>query len=212
MTLAPFLTLFVGVHPLGRWQRRAIGVLVGLGLVVQVLGVSVDHQRFFAQRSYRAFFWYETPNVYWQDSQLFARPGELYSVLFEPFPAPPVAFRPGPYADTLPTYCMFGIRADSWMRDYAAFHLPRPWPLWVPALPSAIRPVDPTVTTNVCLLFACLGAFFLLAGMRSPSEPVGRGRASRRSSSGGSANEEPRCNSDSAVSNPGATSHAPRTE
>jgi hypothetical protein len=116
-----------------------------------------------------AYYWYESPEVYWQESQWLARPAELLSVLTEPFPEPPVAFRPGPYASKWPTYCIFGTYppvSDVWMRKFAVFYLPRPWPLWIPALPASLRPVDPLRMSLACFALGCFGALCAGVGLR----------------------------------------------
>jgi hypothetical protein len=170
MMLAPLLTLPLGF---GRWAsgfRRRVTVLVAsLGLAVQLLGISVEHHRFFFERRLSAFFWYRKPEVLWHESQWFARPGELLSVLTEGFPQPPTAFRPGPYSAALPTYCIFGGHpptSDVWMRRFAIFYLPRPWPFWVPALPDQLRPVHPLRASVVCLALGGAGMLLLAFGLR----------------------------------------------
>jgi hypothetical protein len=175
MLLAPLLTLPLGIEPWkSNWHRYAARGIVALGLVVQLFGISVEHHRFFYERKLPAFFWYLTPELYWRESQWWSRPGELLSVLTEPLPEPPVAFRPGPYAASLPTYCIFGSyppSSDRWMRQFAVFYLPRPWPFWIPALPPSLQPVDPVRASTFCGGLGCLGALLLLLGLRQREAP-----------------------------------------
>jgi hypothetical protein len=177
MLLSPLLTLPLGMNGWTPGWRRSVTIgVAALGLIVQLFAISVDHQRFFFERKLPAYFWYGTPEVYWQESQWAARPAELLSVVTEPFPEPPVAFRPGPYASKWPTYCIFGTYppiSDVWMRKFAVFYLPRPWPLWISALPESLRPVDPMRMSLACFALGCLGAFCAGIGFRRPRLSVG---------------------------------------
>ena len=177
MLLAPLLTLPLGINGWVPGWRRSVAVgVASLGLVVQLFGVSVEHHRFFCERKLPAYFWYSNPEIYWRESQWWARPGELLSVLTEPFPEPPVAFRPGPYASKWPTYTIFGTyppTSDVWMRRFAIFYLPRPWPFWIPALPEALRPVDPVRMSLACFGLGCLGAICAGIGLRRRGLSVG---------------------------------------
>jgi hypothetical protein len=170
MLLAPMLTLPLGMNDWASGLRRRVTVLVAsFGLVVQLLGISVEHHRFFFERRLSAFFWYWRPEILWHESQWLARPAEALSVFTEALPESPVAFRPGPYAATLPTYCIFGGHpptSNVWMRRFAVFYLPRPWPFWVPALPDALRPVDPLRASAMCLAIGCAGLLLLGLGWR----------------------------------------------
>jgi hypothetical protein len=177
MLLAPLLTLPLGMNGWRPGWRRSVTISVSaLGLLVQLFGISVEHHRFFYERKLPAYFWYGSPEVYWHESQWSARPAELLSVLTEPFPEPPVAFRPGPYASKWPTYCIFGTHptvSDVWMRKFAVFYLPRPWPLWIPALPESLRPVNPVRMSLACLALGGLGALCAGVGLRRRVLTVG---------------------------------------
>jgi hypothetical protein len=183
MLLAPLLTLPLGMNPwASSFYRYAARGIVVLGLVVQFFGISVEHHRFFYERRLPPFFWYVTPEVYWHESQWWSRPRELVSVLTEPLPQPPVAFRPGPYAASLPTYCIFGsshpATSDRWMRQFVVFYLPRPWPFWIPALPESLRPVNPIRMSAFCAGLGCLGGLLLGLGLhRRKPAPTASGSA-----------------------------------
>jgi hypothetical protein len=73
----PFATQVLG--------RRVVGIIVTLGLVVQLMGISIDHQRFFLERDFRPYFWLD-PWVYFKHSQLFARAQELFVLVRDGVP------------------------------------------------------------------------------------------------------------------------------
>jgi hypothetical protein len=149
--------------PVRRWMARAI---VSAGLLVQIAGLSMDHQGFFFARALRPHFWTDAAFNF-RHSQLVARLGELRGLLAGVRPAKVVPFRPGPYA-SLSTYCIFGTDppiAPVWMKAYPVFYLPRPWPLWMPSLPADSRPAPVAPTAGVLLLVGALGIVRLRRGI-----------------------------------------------
>ncbi len=128
------------------WGRRVIPAVVACSLAVQVMGISLDHHRFFYARSLPAFFWYGHGDFYFRESALLARPGELLESFRAGVPPEATAFRPGPYPALL-TYAVFGASSRNpppplWMRRYSVFWQPRPWPLWMSTLAADRRPVN----------------------------------------------------------------------
>jgi hypothetical protein len=169
VTVLPLVSLaFPFVRVATRRARALAGALVAVGLVVQVLALAVDHQRFFFERSLPTFFWYTMPGYYFTHSALFARPGEVIDLLTHDVPPEADLFRPGPYS-AQPTYAVFGgwghpeLTAPMWMRHYQVFWLPRPWPFWMTHVPVEQRPVDPRAAEMVVGGTALLGAILLLA-------------------------------------------------
>jgi hypothetical protein len=124
--------------------RTVVRALCALGLAVQLLAVSVDHQRFYFERSFAPFFWVDDSIMYKQ-SALFARPGEIVAILERrdldgvralvpgPRPSSMTSWIYGPPPEILP-------RSPEWMRQYLVFLVPRPWPLWSRYLPPEQRP------------------------------------------------------------------------
>ncbi|MDQ3367710.1 MAG: hypothetical protein M3680_19990 [Myxococcota bacterium] len=151
--------------------RRPIKIsIVALGVVVQVLAISVDHQRYFLERGLADHFWTE-PSHYFTDSALFARPGELASVLSHDGPIDARRFAPNPYRSA--TYTTYGNppaqRADAprWMQQYALFYTPRPWPLWMSRLTPGPNPLERPLLVAVFVLgFALAGAWLVVRGTR----------------------------------------------
>ena len=129
----------------GATQRRVLGGLCGIGLLVQVMAISVDHQRYYFERSLQPFFWLDEMSMY-RDSPLLARPSELVDIVRGRDWQAARALVPGPRPFSM-TSPIFGpstaeeqARAPQWMRGFLVFSVPRPWPLWSRYLPSGQRP------------------------------------------------------------------------
>ena len=136
---APRLTLNAPVTRLA-----AIG-----GVVVQLFALSVDHQRFYFEHSYRPFFWLNPKSMY-VSSALFSRPSELYRLVTADDRTAPVFRVPGPEPDSM-TASIFGpdFRVQKpdreWVIRYLVFVVPRPWTLWIFWIPSDHRPANGVV-------------------------------------------------------------------
>jgi hypothetical protein len=145
--LVPVLPLWALAFPFVRVstiRRSLVPAVVSIGIVVQLMALSVDHQRFFFERGLPPFFWATDPWFYFRESALLARPGEIAVSLRDGVPANARRFAPGPYPEAL-TYAIFGHArpelAPVWMRRFQVFYLPRPWPLWMRSIPPHRRPV-----------------------------------------------------------------------
>jgi hypothetical protein len=126
-------------------ERRPLKwVVCALGIVVQLLAISVDHQRYYFDRSLPPFFWINESMMY-RDSPLAARPGEIASILGRDEASHVRALVPGPRPMSM-TSSIFGPPPDllakghAWAREYLVFVVPRPWPLWSRYLPPDLRP------------------------------------------------------------------------
>jgi hypothetical protein len=143
-------------------ERRGVelgvnGLVCGAGLIVQLLAISVDHQRYYFERSLEPFFWRDEAKMY-TGSPLFARPGELAAVLSGRDLPLARAFVPNPRPLSM-TSSIFGPppnrNAPEWMREYLVFLVPRPWPLWSRYLPQHYRPGPTrTMTAIGCVIAA----------------------------------------------------------
>lgn len=159
----------------GTTRRMVFGALIAISLAIQVMGLSLDHHRFFYARSLPAFFWYTQRTFYFRESALFARPGEIAESIRDGVPEEVVGFRPGPYPGLL-TYAVFGgwdrpdLPPPVWMRRYAVFWLPRPWPLWMQTIPEEGRPIDVGGALAALLVVGLAGAAAIVAGLRSGTE------------------------------------------
>jgi hypothetical protein len=161
----PFLTLN------GKLRRWAAGTLIGLGALVQVAALSVDHQGFFFAHALPVTFWTD-PVANYRHSQLAYRMTELRELFagnnFD-YSGP---FRPGPYPG-LPTYCIFGMNprispnlAPEWMKAYPIFYVSRPWPLWMPLLPRGMQPISPLPAAVLFALMGGAGVLLIRRGLR----------------------------------------------
>jgi hypothetical protein len=150
-------------------ERRA---LIAVSVAVQILAVSVDHQRFFFEHCLSDFFWAEQPAFYFRNSALLSRPAELLDVLKDHGGHP--RFSPSPYRGLL-TYSPFGpgprdVRS-AWMRRYELFFAPRPWPLWFARIPPEHRPVSLPSAVSFFALTSLLGAVLLASSWRRSKAP-----------------------------------------
>ena len=160
--------------------RALLIAVVGAGLLVQLLGISLDHHRFFFHHALRAFFYDGDPWVYWRISALLERPGELLdSLRWSLLEAS--RFGGHPFAGQL-TYATWPLQpveeAERMSRSLAVFYLPRPWPLWFPVQPEAVATPVPLGTTTAALgAVAVAGLILLRHGLgasTSASAPTGR--------------------------------------
>ncbi len=154
--LTPLLPLWALAFPyvsLHGVRRRLAVLIIGMSLVVQVMALSVENQRFFFGQGFRDYFWAEDPWVYFKHSALFTRVDEVFS-LGDGVPATAKYFTSVPITDWS-TYTILGPPPEwdrslsmLWMRKYKIYFLPRPWPLWMSYLPKPLRPIN----ENACLL------------------------------------------------------------
>jgi hypothetical protein len=144
-----------------REKRAIVTAIVTLGLVVQLLALSIDHQRYHFERNLSDYFWLRPQNrwYYFKNSQLSARPGEILDSFVNGLPPEARYFNGSPKGRS--TYCTFGPPTEmrsKWVRYFGVFYLPRPWPFWVGRVEKAIRPVDVFPLAAICLVFIASGA------------------------------------------------------
>jgi hypothetical protein len=168
----PLLALAFPFAPLTtRLRRIATATIVAVGVFVQLLGLSIDHHRFFYARSLPPFFWYLDPAIYFRESALFTRPGELLDSIRQGVPPEATRFRPGPNPELL-TYAVFGPPSTepstpTWMRRYRVFWIPRPWPLWMLTIPKDDRPISLALSETAVSSALFVGLLLIRFGRRS---------------------------------------------
>jgi hypothetical protein len=161
-------------------DRFMVPAIVAAGVLVQLLAISVDHHRFFYERSLPPFFWDGNADFYFRESALLDRPGELMESLTRGVPSEAQTFRPGPYPHLL-TYAVFGgwgrgrplqlppdmffWPAKEWMRRYQVFWLLRPWPLWMAKVAHGERPIHITGAISVLLAIGLSGGLAIRYGL-----------------------------------------------
>jgi len=169
--LTPLVPLWALAFPFAPFKspsrRKLRAAIVGAGLIVQCLSVSVDNQRFFFERGLPPLFWAGDPWFYLKHSALAARPGEVLALVNGP---PPEATLFNPY-DNPPTYTTLGpppglprSQGPTWMRHYRAIYLPRPWPLWMWDIPSDQRAININAWLAGLIGVALLGFALLRRG------------------------------------------------
>jgi hypothetical protein len=153
-------------------RHRAVKVLVSVaGIVVQLLAISVDHQRYYFARSFPPFFWLDESKMY-TGSPLFARPREVADVFSGRERGSVKALVPGPRPFSM-TGSLFGPtpsqlpRGREWMREYLVFVTPRPWTLWSRYLSEDQRPGRTGLMTMLGLLAAVSSLSALTIVVRS---------------------------------------------
>jgi hypothetical protein len=138
------------------------------GLVAQLLGIAVDHQRYYFERALGAYFWVDESRMY-TDSPLLARPSEVAAVFDDRARTEVRALVPGPLplSMTSPIFGpAFGLAPHSaeWMRRYLVFYAPRPWTWWSRWLPEHQRP-GPTGLLTVAGALVAVAAFAALGAV-----------------------------------------------
>lgn len=145
------------------------GAIVVAGVVVQLLGLSLDTHRFFYEHRLSGFFWYSDHEFYFRHSALFERPGEIVRAWQEAASGTAHEFAPTPERG-LVTYLALGNRdrdrAPTWIRGFRLFQLPRPWPFWMATLEPSRRPVPLRTTAGLAAAIAALGFALTWPGLR----------------------------------------------
>ena len=148
--------------------------LVAAGCGVQLLGLSLETSRFHYEHRHPIYFWRNQPGLYFRESQLASRPLEILDTIFVDRP-PASLFRPGPYPDQI-AWAIQGVgdrsRPESWMPFFRVFYLPRPWPLWMHALPPEARYVPVWRLTALFSAIAAAGLALLVRSRRERSVPA----------------------------------------
>jgi hypothetical protein len=146
--------------------RLRTGLLLGAGLVVQLLALANDPHRVYIVNDARpdALFYDDSLYYHLPTSHLFARPAEIVDVLTSV--VRPEAASPAPS----PTYALpppgSELIEPSVARRYWVFAALRPWWCWQRHLDPPERPVDLTRTAALLLAVGAIGGV-LLFGPRS---------------------------------------------
>jgi hypothetical protein len=156
---APF-----GVAAVG---RRPAAILLSLGVIVQVLALSIVPERLYYERRLPSGFYYVDPWLYLRPEigHLFNRPRELLDALTAP---PASEFTPAP----APSFCLpvadppyyTGPPGIDGVRRYVVLNGLRPWWATLPLLPPDQRPVEPGPAAAVFGLIAAAGLTLVTFG------------------------------------------------
>ena len=154
-------------------RRLAIG-LVAVGVVVQLLGLSLVHERFFHERALGGMFWAGDTGFYYRESALLSRPGEIWETLSQGVPETARHFSNTAGLEGTTEFIRgFGPpeSAPDLMRHFQVFYLPRPWPLWIPRLDPEryVAPVRTIVWVPALLMTGLIGGLLVFRGRRPPA-------------------------------------------
>lgn len=170
--MIPLLVLLGLAMPFATWtgplRRGLLGTVLALGLLVQVLGLSTDHRRFFYNHAFTGEFYMEDPWVYWRASALFERPAEIVeSLRWDLSEAEAFLRHPQPGALTVMTFNFDPPESAALeSRKYAVYYLPRPWPAWFTMIPPEVpRPVPLQTVSYGLGLVALLAVLLVRAGL-----------------------------------------------
>jgi hypothetical protein len=155
--------------------RFVVGLVVSLGLLVQVMAITFDYHRFFFERNLDTFFYVNNQWVYFKESQLIARPFEIYATLHDGIPPEARYFAPTPDGKLTytPSGAFPGLEPRVWMRYFAVWYAPWPWPLWIWMVDPADRPVNPWVVIVPCVALVAVGSTMLVRlTRRSLDSPI----------------------------------------
>jgi hypothetical protein len=166
--LTPLLPLWALAFPFMAGftaKRYLVPAIVAAGALAQLLGLSVENNRFFLEEGLYPFFWVNDPWFYFKHSAFFARFGEAISLSKG---VPPTA----QLLSTIPVSKAASGNANlpraivSQWKDFKIYFLPRPWPLWMQAVPSALRPVDMGAWLVGLLSMTVLGGGLTYQGLK----------------------------------------------
>jgi hypothetical protein len=164
-------------------KRPIVITICALGVVTQLLAVSLDHHRFYFERNLTPHFWSSDPWFHFKHSQLVARVAEVADTARNGAPVEAVHFSPTPRREL--TYSPFGPAnprlSSRWMQHFSLFYELRPWPAWVFLLDPAVRPFPPLAFLVGCLVSLALGASLLYIGLHRDTDPGARSYRTERS-------------------------------
>lgn len=140
------------------WPRRQTAFVLGLGTLVQLLGLSVDCQRLYIELRLPSGFFHGYPWVYFHPriSHLLNRPREIYELLTEDASSS-TTFSPTPLPTAAPPCTDFMERGPEAVRKYRYLNSLRPWWASMTFLAPVERPVDLGRTAALLLSLAAGG-------------------------------------------------------
>lgn len=167
----PLFGLAMAFGDYSAWRKPLATGLIGVGLVIQLLGLTTVHERYFFERGLPPFFWWPQQGFYLEHSPLLARPGEVWQILTEGVPDDTEQFSPTPHP-RLRTYFIAGSNpshmAPTWMRQFEVFYRFRPWTFWSLSVPRQDRPVPYLPSVALLLALGAGGGLLLRRGLLEP--------------------------------------------
>jgi hypothetical protein len=168
-------------------RRGALILTLTLGVLVQILAMSVENQRFFFARALSDDL-YSDEWVYFKHSAVFARVGEAIS-LREGVPPTAKFFTSAPI-HRWSTHCIFGppdrmprSLSPEWMKTFKIYYLPRPWPLWMSTINPVLRPINIAAWLKGLATMFLAGVAFIYIGFQSATGSLKRVLIGRKTDS-----------------------------
>jgi hypothetical protein len=154
------------------WPRRLTCLLLGLGVVVQLLGLSVDPHRLYVELHLRSSFYAGNEWVYFHPavSHLLNRPREILEIL-EDNGADTIAFAPAACPTSAPPILEDMEGGPEALRKYRFLASLRPWWISQQWLAPADRPVPLPPAAGTLLALAALGVGLFALGTRRCRRP-----------------------------------------
>lgn len=181
--LTPIFAVLWMFVPMGASLRSRLygGTVLALGLLVQLLGLSVDYHRLYVEMRFPSAFYYGYPQIYFNPraAHLVNRPREIWEILtaqqlaadYSPAVQPtaampcPERFESGPEA----------------VQKYRVLNSFRPWWASMTFLPPQQRPVALGATALCLVAVSALGAALMVLGLWTcPRKSAGRDFGSQK--------------------------------
>ncbi len=137
--LVPAGVLMVAA-PFAQIRREVSATIIAVGVSVQLLSLARDHAAYVYEARLPENFQFDHPEVYFTGSALLARPAEIGEMYTASRPPDFASFRSGDRPELLTRGLLYphpSVGPD-WVRSYAVFWLPVPWPIWMRSLPEGV--------------------------------------------------------------------------
>jgi hypothetical protein len=171
-----FAVLWVFVPAAAALNRRRAGWLLALGVLVQVLALSVDFHRLYVELRFSSSFYCGHPWIYFypQASHLVNRPREIVAIALADSQEAEV-FSPASSPTEAPPFLHGMDRGPAAVRKYHFLNSFRPWWSSQRYLPPGQRPIALGATALLLLSLAAGGAALMAFGLLSRPRPPGIG-------------------------------------
>lgn len=158
-------------------SRRYVGTMLAVGLLVQLLGLSVDYHRLYVELRFPSGFYLGHPEIYFDPraAHLVNRPREIWEILTAKEPA--AAYSPASQPTAAMPYLERFERGPEAVQKYRVLNSFRPWWASMTFLSPQERPIDLGQTVAVLLVvmlcgLSLMGAALTSAEMRPCSSSV----------------------------------------
>jgi hypothetical protein len=166
--LTPLLAVLWLLAPSGaaRWSRRGTAAVLGFGLAVQILALTVEPERMHIQRGLPSTFGITYPQLYFdiRNADLFVRPSQIADV-WRTYGTGTRFVWSSP-ATSMVNITTRDVIGEHPMRTFRVLNLYRPWWVTIPFMPQEDRPVEMRWALVAAFTAIVLGASLIAAGLR----------------------------------------------